>query len=275
MRVRVGEAGEERVDEVGAAEEAGSEATGVAVGEIVGDIDGSQSMINWVALDTKIEFQICKSCALLQHCHCGCCLLLPVAWLLSGAAQDKVKEAKAKRKNGEVYGSTTENDELSEFGVSQASSISLRFKSAANSEATWEQFFPSDYPEILSRSVAPLVLPLRKNSIYIHLSQSNLLLDDGKMFFIGQRKWKEVVYDRGKTDSQFWNWTCSPDSRYRSLHALGRRRGKDGWIEIEIEQFFNDSGDDGEVETQLSCIVFEDSNLIVEGIEFRPKDDVK
>ncbi|KAM7488534.1 hypothetical protein LguiB_026018 [Lonicera macranthoides] len=153
------------------------------------------------------------------------------------------------------------NEICLKFGVSQASSISLRFKSAANSEATWEQFFPSDYPEILSRSVAPLVLPLRKNSIYIHLSQSNLLLDDGKMNV------------KSKEDNTVACKMFFVGPRYRSLHALGRRRGKDGWIEIEIEQFFNDSGDDGEVETQLSCIVFEDSNLIVEGIEFRPKDD--
>ncbi|KAM7485468.1 hypothetical protein LguiA_001477 [Lonicera macranthoides] len=64
-----------------------------------------------------------------------------------------------------------------------SSSISLRFKSAADSDATWEQFFPLDYPQILSGSVAPLVFSTKKE-LYVRLSQSNLLVDGGKMVLV-------------------------------------------------------------------------------------------
>ncbi|KAM7488529.1 hypothetical protein LguiB_026013 [Lonicera macranthoides] len=44
----------------------------------------------------------------------------------------------------------------SPWDACRASSISLVFKSAADSDATWEQFFPANYQQILSGSVAPL-----------------------------------------------------------------------------------------------------------------------
>lgn len=48
----------------------------------------------------------------------------------------------------------------------------------------------------------------------------------------------------------------------------------DGWMEIEIGSFFNDTGDDGEVEMYVKevKILFAKSGLIVEGFELRPKD---
>ncbi|KAM7485465.1 hypothetical protein LguiA_001474 [Lonicera macranthoides] len=48
----------------------------------------------------------------------------------------------------------------SPWDACRASSISLVFKSAADSDATWEQFFPANYRQILSGSVAPLVANL-------------------------------------------------------------------------------------------------------------------
>ncbi|KAK4388319.1 putative F-box protein PP2-B2 [Sesamum angolense] len=44
----------------------------------------------------------------------------------------------------------------------------------------------------------------------------------------------------------------------------------DGWMEVEIGQFYNQEGDDGEVEGRLLETVHFKRGLIVEGIEFRP-----
>ncbi|KAM7488530.1 hypothetical protein LguiB_026014 [Lonicera macranthoides] len=247
----------------------------------------------------------------------------------------------------------------------RACSISLGFKSAADSDIVWEQFLPSDYPEILSGSAAPVVFSTKKE-LYVRLSHSHLLLDGGKMSFSLDKESGKKCYMVGarqlsfeSTDNaQLWNWKSSPDSRFsevaellnvnwrvnilgkfhtrllsqkttyvayfvftfpkgiihgresactsirylnkrenvtykaaihtsttriptcrsgrqshQSLHRLGQRRRKDGWMEIEMGQFFNDYGVDGEVEMRFSGFQFEKFGLIVEGIEFRPKHD--
>ncbi|KAM7488528.1 hypothetical protein LguiB_026012 [Lonicera macranthoides] len=60
-------------------------------------------------------------------------------------------------------------------------------------------------------------------------------------------------------------------SGFRRLQS----RRKDGWMEYEAGAFFNDCGDDGDVEMWFTSNQFRKPGLIVEGIEFRPKDDVK
>ncbi|KAM7485464.1 hypothetical protein LguiA_001473 [Lonicera macranthoides] len=60
-------------------------------------------------------------------------------------------------------------------------------------------------------------------------------------------------------------------SGFRRLHS----RRKDGWMEYEAGAFFNHCGDDGDVEMWFTSNQFRKPGLIVEGIEFRPKDDVK
>lgn len=59
----------------------------------------------------------------------------------------------------------------------------------------------------------------------------------------------------------------------RQTGRLAVRRD-DGWKEIELGDFYNDQGDDGEVEASLfeKERVDRKSGLIVEGIEFRPKE---
>ncbi|KAM7488533.1 hypothetical protein LguiB_026017 [Lonicera macranthoides] len=246
----------------------------------------------------------------------------------------------------------------------RACSISLGFKSAADSDIVWEQFLPSDYSEILSGSVAPVVFSTKKE-LYLHLSHSHLPLAGGKMSFSLDKESGKKCYMVGarqlsiesRDNPQLWNCTSSPDSRFsevaellnvwrvnilgkfhtrllsqkttyvayfvftfsketihghesahtsirylnkrknvthkaavntittsriptcgpgrQSLHSLGRRRRKDGWMEIEMGQFFNDCGDDAEVEMRFSGIQFEKFGLIVEGIEFRPKHDTQ
>ncbi|KAG5531266.1 hypothetical protein RHGRI_026021 [Rhododendron griersonianum] len=46
---------------------------------------------------------------------------------------------------------------------------------------------------------------------------------------------------------------------------------KDGWMEIELGEFYNDEADDGEVEMRLREVRRWKTGLIVEGIEVRPK----
>ncbi|XP_055822101.1 F-box protein PP2-B10-like [Solanum dulcamara] len=51
------------------------------------------------------------------------------------------------------------------------------------------------------------------------------------------------------------------------------KRRDDGWMEIEMGNFFNDAGEDGDVEARLMEIrrLVSKGGLIVQGIEFRPE----
>lgn len=67
----------------------------------------------------------------------------------------------------------------------------------------------------------------------------------------------------------------SGDFKYRLGELLGKlpRSRIDGWMEVELGEFYNDRGDDGEAEARLIEIVSLHGKygLIIEGIEFRPK----
>ena len=60
----------------------------------------------------------------------------------------------------------------------------------------------------------------------------------------------------------------------RNVPPLPRARG-DGWMEVEMGEFFNEQGEDGSVWCQLKeedgCRYKNKSGIIVEGIELRPK----
>ncbi|XP_047257239.1 F-box protein PP2-B11 isoform X2 [Capsicum annuum] len=51
------------------------------------------------------------------------------------------------------------------------------------------------------------------------------------------------------------------------------KRRVDGWLEIEMGNFFNDAGEDGDVEARLmeTRRIFTKGGLIVQGMEFRPE----
>nr|GLL41266.1 F-box protein At2g02240-like [Ipomoea trifida] len=63
-----------------------------------------------------------------------------------------------------------------------------------------------------------------------------------------------------------------PSGGSQTSNELPRERS-DGWMEVEMGSFYNDRGDDGDVEARLIEIwdLNWKSGLIVEGIEFRPK----
>ncbi|KAM7466113.1 hypothetical protein LguiB_013675 [Lonicera macranthoides] len=64
--------------------------------------------------------------------------------------------------------------------ASSSSAISSVFKSAADSDAVWHRFLPSDYLEILARSDSLLVYSTKKQ-LYFLLCDSLVLLDGGKL----------------------------------------------------------------------------------------------
>lgn len=63
--------------------------------------------------------------------------------------------------------------------VCRLSLLSSTFRSAAQSDAVWNKFLPSDFHTILSQS-SSLSLPSKKD-LFLYLCQKPLLIDDGKM----------------------------------------------------------------------------------------------
>lgn len=58
--------------------------------------------------------------------------------------------------------------------------VSKAVKSAADSDLTWEQFLPSDYQEIISRSTSPVLFSSKKD-LYFRMCDTPVLLDGGLM----------------------------------------------------------------------------------------------
>ncbi|CAA2998576.1 F-box PP2-B12 [Olea europaea subsp. europaea] len=216
-----------------------------------------------------------------------------------------------------------------------ASAVSMGFKSAAESDFVWEQFLPSDYQDIIARSVSPVVYSSKKE-LYFRLCDSPLLLDGGKLSFrlsksSGKRCFMlcamEVSIIWADTP-WYWNWKTLTESRlnyaaylmYKILEnsygldspseasvklvqqsmvqvegennnvylkepTLGQEgwiefvpmpeERRDTWMEIELGEYFNDEGDEGDIQMQLleTELLHWKHGLIIEGIELRPKED--
>ncbi|KAK3019188.1 hypothetical protein RJ639_002960, partial [Escallonia herrerae] len=102
-----------------------------------------------------------------------------------------------------------------------------RFKSAADSDTVWERFLPPDHPEIVARSVSPVVYATKKQ-LYFGLCDSPILIDGGKMSFAltkhnGKKcfmlqarelsiSWKDSPYH--------WKWRSLPESRFSEVVEL-------------------------------------------------------
>ncbi|XP_077229053.1 F-box protein PP2-B10-like [Tasmannia lanceolata] len=258
--------------------------------------------------------------------------------------------------------------------------VSLIFRSASNSDSVWENFLPSDYKEIISRSVSPVEFSSKKD-LYFRLCRDPILIDNGKMSFSLERETgkkcymlaaRELLIVWGDTP-RYWRWISLTKSRFPEVAELlsvcwleihGKintrilspnttyvayivlkfvegahglhypstelsiqiggivyktsayllandsqrlqhqtrvdrfntlcsmrtirprlnmwdprvirvpRDRNDGWMEIELGEFFNDDGDQGEVEMSLMEVKSgnEKAGLIVQGIELRPKE---
>ncbi|XP_022847438.1 F-box protein PP2-B10-like [Olea europaea var. sylvestris] len=248
-----------------------------------------------------------------------------------------------------------------------ASAVSMGFKSAAESDLVWEQFLPSDYQDIIARSVSPVVYSSKKE-LYFHLCDSPLLLDGGKLIFrLSKSSGKKCFMLCARelsiiwADSpRYWNWKTLTESRFAevaellsvcwldihgkmqtrmlslktnyaaylvfkilensgglyspskasvklvqqsmvqvegenntvylkqpplgqgswievvpSIHGRMPKERRDTWMEIELGEYFNDEGDEGDIQMQLleTELLHWKHGLIIEGIELRPKED--
>jgi len=121
--------------------------------------------------------------------------------------------------------------------------VSKLFHSAAESDALWERFLPSDYRSIISQCMFP-DYPSKK-ALYLALSDRPVIIDEGKKVIVFgsnllccfglsincpicgmqsfqlERKSGKKIYMLaarsfsivwGDTD-QYWNWSPHPDSR--------------------------------------------------------------
>ncbi|XP_021772756.1 putative F-box protein PP2-B12 [Chenopodium quinoa] len=106
------------------------------------------------------------------------------------------------------------------------SSISRIFKSASDSDAVWENFLPSDYRLILSRSDG--ALSLSKKQLFMHLADNPLLIDDGALSFsIEKSTGKKSYIISAKNLSivwadtpRYWTWHSDPKSRFSEVAEL-------------------------------------------------------
>lgn len=67
----------------------------------------------------------------------------------------------------------------------RSSLVSPRFRSVADSDVVWEKFLPSDYKDLISRSVAAettlISMAKNKKALYLHLCENPIPIDDGNI----------------------------------------------------------------------------------------------
>lgn len=111
--------------------------------------------------------------------------------------------------------------------------VSPEFRSAAKSDVVWIRFLPSDYEDIISRSVSPVIFSSKKD-LYFRLCESPLLVDGGARSFELERvsgKKRFMIGARESTISwannpQFWEWISPskspslPISRFNKVAGL-------------------------------------------------------
>nr|KJB72131.1 hypothetical protein B456_011G160600 [Gossypium raimondii] len=184
--------------------------------------------------------------------------------------------------------------------------LSHAFNSIADSNAVWQMFLPLDYIHIISNSSSPpSLLSLPKKDLYFTLCYHPVLTHNGDMKFQLEKESGKKWYMVGARalsiqwvdTPRHWTWISLPDSRHTPVEldvsiegtAAGEMRSVildpprnmpqqakervDGWLEIEMGEFFNGFENDRTVEFSLR----EDHDdqpkrgLIVQGIELRPK----
>ncbi|KAA8538880.1 hypothetical protein F0562_025572 [Nyssa sinensis] len=108
--------------------------------------------------------------------------------------------------------------------------VASTFRSAAESDAVWGRFLPSDYHDILGRAVdssQPLVFTSKKD-LYFRLCDHPLIIDKGTKSF-SLEKWsgkkcymlaaKDLAIVWGDTP-MYWRWTSQRESRFKEVAEL-------------------------------------------------------
>lgn len=117
----------------------------------------------------------------------------------------------------------------SPWDACRLSAVSSAFRSAAESDAIWERFLPSDYQSIISRSLdSPSIVCSSKKDLYFRLCDSPILIDGGnKSFSLEKRSGKKCYVLAARELSivwadtpRYWRWISLPDSRFFEVAEL-------------------------------------------------------
>lgn len=113
--------------------------------------------------------------------------------------------------------------------------ISKIFQAAADSDAVWESFLPSDYKEIIARSddsiggsLTNSFNSLSKKQLYLRLADSPILIDGGtKSFSLDKSNGKKCfmlaarsLYIVWVNDERYWRWTSMQESSFQEVAEL-------------------------------------------------------
>ncbi|MBA0716459.1 hypothetical protein Golax_015287 [Gossypium laxum] len=116
----------------------------------------------------------------------------------------------------------------------RVSLVSSCFRSASDSDLVWERFLPSDYAEIVSNSVTPLMF-CSKKELFRCLSDSVLIDGGNKVFKLEKLSGKKCYILSAKelsitwsSNPLYWSWISMAESRFCRVAVL---RTTD-WLEI-------------------------------------------
>ncbi|KAJ7978222.1 F-box protein PP2 [Quillaja saponaria] len=106
--------------------------------------------------------------------------------------------------------------------------VSKIFRSAAESDAVWDKFVPSDYQSIISRSSSSLLATSSKKDLYFSLCDNPIIIDDGKKSFQLDRWSGKKCFMLAARDLYivwgenpiYWSWTSLPESRFAEVAEL-------------------------------------------------------
>ncbi|XP_023528482.1 putative F-box protein PP2-B12 [Cucurbita pepo subsp. pepo] len=123
----------------------------------------------------------------------------------------------------------------------RSATVSPAFRSAADSEALWTTFLPSDYRQIISQASSPsttsFLNSLSKKALYFHLCDRLLLIGSGNSSFALEKESGKKCYMIGARDleiiwgnsTQYWTWNSNPISRFSEVAELQTV----WWLEIK------------------------------------------
>ncbi|KAA8545203.1 hypothetical protein F0562_019908 [Nyssa sinensis] len=110
--------------------------------------------------------------------------------------------------------------------VCRSSLVSSTFRSAADSYVVWERFLPSDYWDIVSRSVTPLKFS-SKHELFFCLCNP-ILIDGGNKSFTLEKSTGKKSYILSARELSItwgdeptnWSWKYIPESRFSEVAVL-------------------------------------------------------
>ncbi|KAK6917107.1 Phloem protein 2-like [Dillenia turbinata] len=109
------------------------------------------------------------------------------------------------------------------------STVASHFRSAADSDAVWEKFPPSDYKDLISRTVDFSSSSLKfasKKERYLRLCDSPLVIDDGRLsFWLEKQTGKKCYMIAARAIHIAWSdelqdWIPLPESRFPEVEVL-------------------------------------------------------